>query len=441
MLAILSDLHFQDTMNDIVKDDGGNTLVSVDRNISPKAFKFIFDEFIDIANKVKAQELNIVLAGDIFDLNRSQTWFKGPVRPYGDHSVDEWAPIAKQILGDIITTNSETFELFTHYAGRKLESGAPVTFTYLPGNHDRLINLHPELRLQVRNLLEKSSRDNSPFPHEIALPGYGVHIRHGHEYDQTNFAGTVCSTGPLICDPKDYDAAPMGDFVSIDIVTRIACEYRRRYERDMKAGNTVHTGLYRKILEFDDLRPTSDLIAFIKTEMTDGDGDFEKYFMPVVKDVLNDALKSAFLRKWLSIWTLLKAKAAQCWSYKALLKAITKMDSEQPLPWKFAIREPDLADADTTFRYVVAGHTHNPDLVYLSKNNKGQERFFFDTGTWRQQIRKCTCDDEKTFARAKALTYVLFYSPEKDCCNTERVERFDYWSGYTKTVSDSIPKQ
>lgn len=433
MLAILSDLHFQDTMNDIVKDDGGNTLVSVDRNISPKAFKFIFDEFIDIANKVRAQELNIVLAGDIFDLNRSQTWFKGPVRPYGDHSVDEWAPIAKQILDDIITTNSETFELFTHYAGRKLESGAPVTFTYIPGNHDRLINLHPALRLQVRNLLEKSSGDNSPFPHEIALPGYGVHIRHGHEYDQTNFAGTVCSTGPLVCDPKEYDAAPMGDLVSIDIVTRIACEYRRRFERDMKAGNTVHTGLYRKILEFDDLRPTSDLISFMKTEMPDSDGVLKKFFMPVVESVLGEALKSDFLIKWQGRGKIMVARLLKFFSTQILLNWITRMDSEQPRPWEYACREPDLDGDGSPFRYVVAGHTHNPDVVYLRRDSKGQERFFIDTGTWRQQIRKCK--DEKTFARTKALTYVLFYSPEKDCCNTERVGRFDYWSGYTKTVS------
>ncbi len=39
MLVIISDLHFQDTINDIIKDDVGNILVSIDRNVSPEAFR------------------------------------------------------------------------------------------------------------------------------------------------------------------------------------------------------------------------------------------------------------------------------------------------------------------------------------------------------------------------------------------------------------------
>jgi hypothetical protein len=432
MLAILSDLHFQDTQNDVIRDDAGRILVDVDRNISAKAFKFIFDEFIDIANKVEAKELKIVLAGDVFDLNRSQTWFKDSVRPYGDHSVDMWLPIAQKILNDIVAANRATFDLFTAYARRTLDNGAAIFFTYIPGNHDRLINLHPDLRLQVRQLLGISTTDDSLFPHEIPLQDYSLHIRHGHEYDQSNFAGTVCTSGPLNCQSKDYDGAPLGDFVTIDIVTRIACEYRRRYEPEIKAGNIVHAAIYQKLLEFDDLRPTTDLISFMKNEIANSGKVLEKFFLPVVDTVLGDALNNDFLQKWKGRLRILGGKILRFLSTEALLNQIAKMDSEKQKPWEFAVREPDISKENTAFRYVVAGHTHNPDFVYLRKNSMGREQFFFDTGTWRQQIRKC--EDEKTFARTKALTYAVFYSPKHDLCDSEREERFDYWSGYTKTV-------
>jgi len=85
------------------------------------------------------------------------------------------------------------------------------------------------------------------------------------------------------------------------------------------------------------------------------------------------------------------------------------------------------------YRYVVSGHTHNPDMEFLShRQQDGKELFFFDTGTWRQQIRKCL--DNETFARAKALTYVVFYRSDEDPPRGGRGKEysFDYWSGYTK---------
>lgn len=43
MLVVISDLHFQDTINDNIKDDNGNILVSIDRNVSTEAFSQTFE--------------------------------------------------------------------------------------------------------------------------------------------------------------------------------------------------------------------------------------------------------------------------------------------------------------------------------------------------------------------------------------------------------------
>lgn len=83
------------------------------------------------------------------------------------------------------------------------------------------------------------------------------------------------------------------------------------------------------------------------------------------------------------------------------------MHSDGPQPWQYAQQEETLSA--TVGRYVVAGHAHSPRVEFLKRrDNDGKELFFFDTRTRRQQIRKCKGDT--TFARAKALIYVIFYS-------------------------------
>jgi hypothetical protein len=196
----------------------------------------------------------------------------------------------------------------------------------------------------------------------------------------------------------------------------------------------IHRLIYRRLLEFDDLRPQSALIAFLEAE-TDGDKAW-KFLSPVISEIVDAALKSSFLRDRLGRWKIYGAKILKhVLSPKDLFSLLMKFadSSSGTEPWQFAKREPTLADAN--YRYVVSGHTHNPDIEFLSSRKNGQheqETFFFDTGTWRQQIRKC-CDGQ-TFSKAKALTYVVFYRPDEDPAKGPGVKgySFDYWSGFTK---------
>jgi UDP-2,3-diacylglucosamine pyrophosphatase LpxH len=432
MLVVMSDLHFQDTINDTIIDNN-NKPITVDRNVSPDAFKGVFEEILTTADSNGAVELIIVLAGDIFDLNRSQKWLAGDVRPYGEHTPAQWYPVADAILTDIIISNKQTFNLFKNMAQQKLRNGNQIVFKYLPGNHDRLINLHPDLIKRAKaELLGQKNPDATKFDHIYPFypsDEYGVLIRHGHEYDRNNFAGNIPEKGVFNVDPVDYSQAPLGDYATIDIAAGLVFEYRTLHETDIKAGDPVHQSIYCKLLEFDDLRPQSDIMDFLQVKTPDNI-DVWKYLTPAADSVVKKALDSKFLRSRLGTWgkiiPLAKWLPTKLLPTKFIVKLISSMHSDGPQPWQYAQRE-------ETLRYVVAGHTHSPCVEFLKhRDNDGKELFFFDTGTWRQQIRKCK--DNKTFARAKTLTYVIFYSSKEDLHHTKGAKgySFDYWSGFTK---------
>ncbi|HUH66630.1 MAG TPA: metallophosphoesterase [Syntrophales bacterium] len=441
MLVVISDLHFQDTKNDAIYDES-KPFIPADRNVPTDAFKKVFDDIMITAKDNDAKELIIVLAGDIFDLNRSQKWFEGDVRPYGDSKDRGWKPLIQHILKDIIESNDDTFKLFKKTALQTLENGGQIVFEYLPGNHDRLINLDGDLRKSVRTeLLGRLDQSDAEFDHVYRSNKYGVLIRHGHEYDQYNFAGNIPQEGEFKVDPADYARAPLGDYVTIDIAVGLAYEYRKLNEKEIKSGEHPFQSIYSKLLEFDDLRPQSDLIDFLQAKTTAG-VDVWKQITPAADTVVKRALESKFLRTKLGMlgkviplvkWILLRLPT-KLLPTKFIIKHISTMHSDGPEPWQYVLREKELGG--DTRRYVAAGHTHSPTVEFLRHHDAdGKEFFFFDTGTWRQQIRKCRdCQDSATFARAKALTYVAFYSSDEDRKNMtgNKGYSFDYWSGFTK---------
>jgi UDP-2,3-diacylglucosamine pyrophosphatase LpxH len=107
MLVFISDLHFRDKKS---------------RSIPPIALeRFLKYDLNTLIDDAKAEELILVFLGDIFDLNRSETWFKdarglrpwsnyqdllGKDRGYNDTPLRD---IATQILKDIFTANAEFF--------------------------------------------------------------------------------------------------------------------------------------------------------------------------------------------------------------------------------------------------------------------------------------------------------------------------------------------
>src|SRR3954453_13096667 len=85
MLAVISDLHFEEEASDINTDASGRPAVSFSRNTPAEAYRRLVTWLATEAHRTQAQRMDLVLAGDIFDLHRTMLWFTEKpesARPY-----------------------------------------------------------------------------------------------------------------------------------------------------------------------------------------------------------------------------------------------------------------------------------------------------------------------------------------------------------------------
>lgn len=451
MLVIISDLHFQDTYQ------GFSDIIKISRNISHKAFHHFFSDIAELSKTNNATEIIFVLAGDIFDLNRSHKWFTENIRPYTSDQIEPGSLLDKvvaSIWNGINTNNEKTFKIFenmatignndytleTGYEPIKFPEGIKIKFEYIPGNHDRLINLSKTLQGKVCKLLNISLPDISTFPNHLIKEEYGVSIRHGHEYDENNFAQKL--------DPEDlryenkinqdsYKEATFGDVITIDLVSAVAykfgMEYMEEINRGTRLNNTsiTYRDFYEKLLEFDDVRPISKLTDWIEYGSGDSIKEVWRVFDPVFKKVIENWHSNPFINfnmqgLWLK-WFIANI-IAKLMGSKSAIKILTRNVGRDKSSM-FAYNEiMGFSNSNKDIRYIVYGHTHDPKVDFI-RAQRNIEMFSFDTGTWRKRIK--LCKDEESFACAKILTYVVFYNEKDDKERKAGKYSFDVWSGHT----------
>jgi len=200
MLVIISDLHFTDgtTSNWKKKEDLFN--------INPRAFKLFLSRISDIVERRNISDVHFVYNGDIFDPLRTHAWFDI------DASEHPWAiPLnsekvrdhTKKILENIIDNPCNrtslqwlngTHEDFTK-VWKQSDSDVTVRRTYIPGNHDRIINLYPDCRGLVYERLLNVSAEEGRFENlyfEVRQPfAIGAALLFRHEIAPLHFALTA----------------------------------------------------------------------------------------------------------------------------------------------------------------------------------------------------------------------------------------------------------
>jgi UDP-2,3-diacylglucosamine pyrophosphatase LpxH len=307
---------------------------------------------------------------------------------------------------------------------------------YLPGNHDRLLNATSATRARVRTLLGLGTSPD-PFPHVFDCQDPRVLVRHGHEYDPLNFGVAFPSDAPL---PDHiplaaYDDWTFGDFITVEVATGLPDAFRHFHGDDAVAGDFLLSTVYRRLLEFDDVRPQSRLVPFLLQIPGCEERDVWKALEPAVRDLLGRLvdhryLEAAFRKGGVSAaWKgLLDTRFWRAGLPLAVVKWLGALSARggDSDPARLAAREQLVTHGDR--RFVIAGHTHRPQVALLS--DRGDfERYFVDTGTWRNVVLS---SDSREFANAKAQTYVVVYSSDEDPDGRTKGESFDYWSGYTK---------
>lgn len=459
MIAVISDLHFEEEASDVIPGPRGQE-VRFRRNLDPQVLSSFLAHMADEARRRHSREFHLVIAGDLFDFNRTVLWFQDDLRPYVANGKFP-AALEGKVLGILEAIAAEppvrealdALQAFAHGSYQEPRSGkwkrrrfpCKVKLTVLAGNHDRVINATAGIRKKVREAL--GLKGDARFPHYARFDDPAALVRHGQEYDPPNFAfdWTADKRIPLKIPDEQYDAANYGDFVTIDIATRLPYLLRRHYGDGCVRKDDVLRSLYLRLLQFDDVRPQSALLDYL---LDPSEPHFEpeeawERLVPVIQDLLAEIHDNQFFRYWLARrakpWAPAEMDLARGllklggWRNRAAREAARRIShfllgGEQPDPQLFAVRE-ELLQRDKV-RLVISGHTHNPCVTLLKSSDSG-DCFYINTGTWRSVIP--STPDRRTFGRMRALTYVmLFEKREQSEREGRRTNSFDYWNGFTR---------
>lgn len=488
MLVLISDIHFQDIEHDL-KDEDGNPVI--DHNVNANAFKTFFnvvaEQFYDNFAKLKNKaELIIVLNGDIFDFLRTERWFKTSIRPYldlGDKN-DEWNTnieldkIMIDIFNSIAGSKDKSLNTSkclqyckdflkdkTRKENLKISAAASefltnkVRYEYIPGNHDRFVNVFRGLNKAVRKHFNiKNSQGNTgeeKFLWELPFHEYKVLARHGHLYDWQNCENNYVfrrNRNKKKQDPRLYLNTPLGDWITTDIMSRIAHEFRKIRKLDSNAPTKNDLFVYKKLKELDDLRPISAAMEWFLTELDQKNEDSDYDEMEVIKDSIKNMLTSAFYgdgKVFFKRWD--KAHDRKFWPDRSdiygnlvkhmgksflslpdrllqkIMNSLSLEESGDPAIRQIFEYENETFIQNNEFNYIVAGHSHTYSNNFLSKN-KGQEKLYICTGTWRK--KHFHSYDKSGFNSMKSMNFVRFLSDkEVKFKGGSQVSRVNIWNG------------
>jgi UDP-2,3-diacylglucosamine pyrophosphatase LpxH len=465
MLVVVSDLHLQHVSADPIRyvQDGIVRESGVRRNVTPGAFQMLLADVHARAKRSFSNDIELVFAGDIFELLRTPLWFCGgatDVRPMSTELGPDspWNPLCArvhEILDAIIEDNNGIWPVLARFVREgtlerkgnvlSLEPGTVVRTHYIPGNHDRLVNAWPSVRRHVREILCMPASDR-PFPHSIERPkdtGYSVKVRHGHEYDRWNIGVPVPFGKPIDLTDEQYLAPCSGDYVTLEIATRLCVGFRALHGHALRSGDERGERMrdfYNALVEFDDVRPPSLLLKYLESRLGSMGSELFELLRPVLLDLYLTALDSPFFQDMAHRMEMLKffrepvvtivreaLQSLSPTSLESLVQRLREMDTSSDTDRSAAMASREAGVAEGLYDIVIAGHTHHPDQVPLPNGGiAGREVFFLDSGTWRSTIRVGIGD---SFGRMRAYTIVMCYSDE-ECQKMADGRRFETWTGH-----------
>ena len=431
MLVFISDLHFVDG-------------TAGKHNVPMEAFDGVLRDLKTHAENAKAKEIKIVFLGDIFDILRTEMWFKvdEDKRPWGENESEDHA---KKILNKVISKNQATFDIFKGSLKDDYGFNVEPERIYIPGNHDRLCNKYESLRAVVRENLGITGKvTGEQFDCYYLNPDYGVLARHGHEFDEYNYEGGKAYSF------KDYMCIPLGDPITTELVAKLPLVVKQRLEEENFPQDDIKL-IYTHFQDIENVRPFGATIDWLFYQVQS-----QKHLKEIIEDavdkVAQDFEELSFVQKWYKRhdkWYKLMDEADKVQIVLGILskfkvtsaeKLLNLIDKSRGL-WsghdehiEAAVQE--YSNLDTNIVYIVYGHTHEPKQVPLQviHHPSGEiERVYLNTGTWRARHRHGEHGDG--FITWKDLTYVILYNKDESPSVHAPVLQyptFETWSGALK---------
>ncbi len=431
MIVFISDLHFVD-------ETAGK------QNIPTSAFKLFLSDIKTHSEKTKNKnkKLKIVFLGDIFDLLRTEEWFreKEEDKPWGNNTKN-MKKRAKIILDKIAEKNKDTFNLFSK---QNLENGFKdnhIETIYIPGNHDRLCWMIDELKEKVIELLGLQSNNPENFQHYFTDNEHGVYAIHGHIFDNFNYEG-----GPSYTD-LDYGLVPIGDPITTEILAKIPCKLIKNIKLKNLLTSEDIIRLKYNFQEIGNIRPFYATLKWLLFQVKEN---------MLLKDIIEDTVDEVmgefndlkFVKNWYKrhdkwyhpfdradmiqacIFFLEKFKILSFEKlFEIIAYIISKISGQNDTDGAIKL----FHSLSENIQYVVMGHTHFPSqqALFLDKQDNGKirESLYLNTGTWIKNYYECR--EGNGFIGWKNINYVIVYTP-KEKPNKYNLPVFEAWRGTEK---------
>ncbi len=480
MLVVISDLHFVDG-------------TAGEHNVPVEAFTDVFlSSILTLIEREEAKELKVLLLGDVVDLIRTEQWLEADEadRPWGTNGLRDvelaraggtvsgsnTERLCLEILGNledhdeqgnpfknsILSKNWETFKFFRQdlpaaVRERKQDETFEVELLYVPGNHDRLCNLYPNVRDSLGKMLglkvpaeATTGADISSaewwYPHSFLSEKYGVYARHGHEYDTHNYTHEADNTRASgWVERLEQIQVSFGEVFATEFAVKVPWLLRKMHDQHPDADTLAH-----RMQEMDNIRPLKSVLEYFYHRIEKIERGWAKQALDDAFDrTMKELLENEFLQQWSSPQTkaddALRAFAHTrfAWVASRLLKSSKPEHALAIVQWLTGGPEPEdedmhlraayeeaVREKSSAIRYVLYGHTHSP-LMRPMKVSDDRQVTYINTGTWRNQIRKAvTFEHEHTdFIPAKQMTYVVFYGEGEDPGKQSGTVSFDMWTG------------
>jgi len=421
MLAILSDLHLNDG--------------TVATTAHASAFDLLRREIELAARANDAQELCLLLLGDIFDVMRTDWWFENAAwesRPWNGQ-LDPQTAMNSDCAEVERQFNAILSRIFAHpttmafvKAVRKLAASKTIPklkVTYIIGNHDRALNNFPSLQAAIQTALKVPV----DFLNAFTEPAYGVAARHGHEWDEN------CSARVLLqevlqpdkkwdaLDPAINSVQNIGEVVTAELMSGLV--YRLR-----NAGDPVLTDIIKHV---DLVRPAAGVFQWIEWQARSRklSGDQKQLLAQTLIDALSGVVDSAFGRLWDKIKTdiivsgdlvdrlELARHRLRSAGYDGLrqcvkLLAVFSRDTSPSQAEDYVGAKKEFERLGPETQYLVYGHTHFARHDCLAGTPDGRVQLYVNTGTYLPLLQ--AADNGRGFALSHQMTLAFFYNSQED---------------------------
>jgi UDP-2,3-diacylglucosamine pyrophosphatase LpxH len=335
----------------------------------------------------------LVLLGDIVDLLRSDRW----------HQL--WLA-GESPWRDIKGLRSNGFKRFTNSAAddcaweiarqtvarypkfvaelRDLVQAGRLEVIYVPGNHDYMAQLSPQVREVLINAFSLRRNPKDRLPEYFIDHATSVYAIHGHAYDPANWH------------LKPEGLWAFGDAIVLRLVNRVM------REAPQLLGQTAPG-----IEDLDAIEPVMDTPIFVLWLMNRLPAAKRKILKGLWNNSVRDLLALEDFRAdgYRAVKT--ERRALKLSTMLNLADFMTKHDRlvvETDDRWVRNVEELTSRGRAQRFRYVLFGHTHHAGITLLDQSTPREPRFYVNLGCWRKVVARPNRKKQGPFVPTRVST-------------------------------------